>query len=65
MFEGWGHWAWVTIAWLQVVAAYVGYLLYLGWRRRRLLDDDRAQRLLQDEASRAAGGTAAAPRSRP
>jgi hypothetical protein len=50
VFDSWGHWTWVTIAWLQVVAAYVGYVIYLRWRRTRLLEDDRAQRLLQAQA---------------
>ncbi|CAN5841252.1 hypothetical protein BH23DEI1_BH23DEI1_01390 [soil metagenome] len=50
MFDSWNQWVWVSIAWAQVVLAYVGYLIYLGWRHRRLLDDDRVQRLVQSEA---------------
>lgn len=52
MFDSWNQWVWVSIAWAQVVLAYVGYLVYLGWRRRRLLADDRAQRLVQAESGR-------------
>lgn len=46
MFENWSHWTWVTVAWLEVVLAYAGYLTYLGWRRRRLIKDERARELL-------------------
>lgn len=55
MFDGWTQWTWVTIAWLELVLAYGGYLAYLGWRRRRLLADDRARRSL---AGRGDGGNA-------
>jgi hypothetical protein len=55
VFDAMSQWAWVLVAWSQLVIAYVGYLVYLGWRRRRLLEDDRAQRLLQTEAARVAG----------
>jgi hypothetical protein len=51
VFDAFTHWTWVTIAWVEVVLAYLGYLTYVSWRRRRLLEDDRAQRLLQDEAA--------------
>lgn len=50
MFDNWSHWTWVTVAWLEVVLAYGGYLLYLRWRRQRLLRDRRAQALLDAEA---------------
>jgi len=46
VFEGWSHWVWVTIAWSQVVLAYAGYLAYLGWRKRRLLADADAVRII-------------------
>ena len=52
MFDGWTQWTWVTIAWLELVLAYGGYLAYLGWRRRRLLADDRAHRQLERGADR-------------
>jgi hypothetical protein len=52
VFDTMSQWTWVTIAWLQVVIAYGGYLAYLGWRRRQLENDDRAQRLLQAEAAK-------------
>lgn len=35
MFDAWGPWAWVAAAWLELVVAYGGYLIYLGWRRKR------------------------------
>ena len=28
-------WGWVAIAWIELVLAYGGYLLYLRWRARR------------------------------
>ena len=56
MFDTMSQWTWVAIAWLQVLLAYGGYLVYLSWRRRRLLEDDRAQRLLQTEAARGRRG---------
>jgi hypothetical protein len=33
-------WAWVLIAWAQLVVAYVGYLLYLNWRAKKLQDEE-------------------------
>lgn len=51
MFEGWSHWTWVTIAWAEVVLVYAGYLAYLGWRKRQLLRDDDARRLIEREAT--------------
>jgi len=50
VFEGWSHWTWVAIAWGEVVLAYGGYLAYLGWRKRQLLRDHDAQRLLTRDA---------------
>jgi hypothetical protein len=50
--DSWSQWTWVAIAWLELVVAYGGYLLYLGWRRRKLLSDDRTSRVLD----RPAGG---------
>ena len=55
MFDGWTQWTWVTIAWLELVLAYVGYLTYLGWRRRKLLADDEARRVIERQA--AGGGS--------
>ena len=49
MFENWSHWTWVAVAWLELVLAYGGYLLYLGWRRRRLLQDERVREVLGRE----------------
>jgi hypothetical protein len=48
VFEGWSHWTWVSIAWAQVVLAYGGYLAYLGWRKRRLLADADARRIITE-----------------
>lgn len=50
MFDGWGHWTWVTIAWAEVVLVYAGYLAYLGWRKRQLLQDENARALIEREA---------------
>lgn len=52
MFDSWTQWTWVTIAWLELVLAFAGYLTYLNWRRRRLLRDERAQRLLSRDPGR-------------
>jgi hypothetical protein len=60
VFDSWSQWTWVTIAWLQLVFAYGGYLAYLGWRRRQLLRDDRASRAL-DGAQRAPEGAQRGP----
>lgn len=46
MFETWTHWTWVSVAWIELVLAFAGYLAYLGWRRRRLQRDERAHHLL-------------------
>ena len=40
MFDNWGDWTWVAVAWLQLVVAYGGYLLYLRSRARRLEEED-------------------------
>jgi hypothetical protein len=61
VFDSWSHWTWVTIAWLQVLLAYAGYLVYLQRRRRRLLEDDRAHRLLAQRPQ----VSAAPPEARP
>ncbi len=39
MFENWSPWAWVAAAYLQLVIAYGGYLLYLRARARKLEED--------------------------
>lgn len=41
----WPHWVWVALAWGQLTLFYLGYLLYLRWRARRLAE------LTQEEAS--------------
>ena len=51
MSESWSQWTWVAIAWLELVLAYGGYLLYLDWRRRKLLSDDRSSRALERPAN--------------
>ncbi len=59
MFEAWSHWTWVSIAWAEVVLAYVGYLVYLGWRRRQVLREHGARQLAADPVAardRASGG---------
>lgn len=30
---------WVAFAWLQLVIVYVGYLVYLRWRARKVEED--------------------------
>jgi hypothetical protein len=55
VFEGWSHWTWVGIAWAQVVVAYVGYLVYLGWRRQQLLRDQDARRVIERPAAGGGG----------
>ncbi len=52
MFESWSQWTWVSIAWLEVTLAFSAYFTYLNWRRRRLLRDERAQRLLSRDPGR-------------
>jgi hypothetical protein len=51
VFDAWSQWTWVAVAWLELVLAYGGYLLYLGWRRRKLLSDDRSSRALGGRAA--------------
>ena len=36
MFDGWSAWTWVAVAWIELVIAYGGYLIYLRWRQARL-----------------------------
>jgi hypothetical protein len=45
----------VGIAWAQVVVAYVGYLVYLGWRRQQLLRDEDARRVIERPAAGGGG----------
>lgn len=40
MFENLPQWAWVVAAWLELLVAYGGYLLYLRARARRLEERD-------------------------
>jgi hypothetical protein len=49
VFENWSHWTWVGVAWVELLLAYGGYLAYLGWRRRRLVADERAHDVLDRE----------------
>ena len=42
MFDSLPQWGWVGLAWAEVFAAYVGYLLYLRWRAKRTQDEDDA-----------------------
>jgi hypothetical protein len=49
VFENWSHWTWVSVAWVELLLAYGGYLAYLGWRRRRLVADERAHDVLDRE----------------
>ena len=35
-FATWPQWAWVALAWGQLTVFYLGYLLYLRWRAKRL-----------------------------
>jgi hypothetical protein len=55
VFDSWNQWTWVTVAWLQLVVAYGGYLAYLGWRGRQLLRNESAHRAL-DRVQRAPEG---------
>ncbi|MFA5550472.1 MAG: hypothetical protein WDA03_02545 [Trueperaceae bacterium] len=40
MFDNLGHWTWITLAWGQVVLAYVIYLLYLRRMERRIREGE-------------------------
>lgn len=40
MFNNLSQWAWVGIAWAELLIAYGGYLLYLNWRARRAGEDE-------------------------
>jgi len=40
VFDDWGPWAWVAAAWLELVAAYGGYLIYLRWREHRVRSEE-------------------------
>lgn len=44
MFDDWSAWTWVTVAWLELVIAYGGYLLYLRWRAARLAREEDEER---------------------
>ena len=35
MFDSWGHWAWVALAWAQLLVTYGGYMVYLNRRAKR------------------------------
>ncbi len=39
-FAQWSSWTWITLAWGEVILAYVGYLLYLRWREARAKGKD-------------------------
>ncbi len=36
MFDHLSQWQWVWLAWGELILAYIGYLVYLGWRARRI-----------------------------
>ncbi|HEX7005257.1 MAG TPA: hypothetical protein VF168_13820 [Trueperaceae bacterium] len=40
MFDDLNEWTWIAVAWLELVIAYGGYLLYLRSRSKRLEDED-------------------------
>ena len=40
MFDDLNPWTWVAVAWLELLVAYGGYLLYLRGRAKRLEDED-------------------------
>jgi hypothetical protein len=33
-------WGWVFLAWGQLVVAYLGYVIYLNWRTKKLQDEE-------------------------
>jgi hypothetical protein len=37
VFDNWSQWTWVSIAWIELVLAYGGYLTYLNWRRQKVI----------------------------
>lgn len=39
MFDNWSQWAWVALAWLELLVAYGGYLFYLRSRGKRLEEE--------------------------
>lgn len=41
MFEGLNPWIWVAAAWLELVLGYLGYLVYLDRRARRIDEEER------------------------
>ena len=41
MFDNWGPWVWIAVAWGQLVLAYVVYLLYLRRLERRARGEGR------------------------
>jgi hypothetical protein len=45
VFDNWTQWTWVSIAWGELLLAYGGYLLYLNWRRQKVVEaDDQTRR---------------------
>lgn len=40
MFDDWGQWTWVAVAWLELAVAYGGYLIYLRWRAHRVRSEE-------------------------
>ena len=36
LIANWSQWHWVAFAWGQLIVAYLGYLLYLNWRSKKL-----------------------------
>ena len=43
MFDNWSQWTWVSIAWIELVLAYGGYLAYLNWRRAQVIATHKLQ----------------------
>lgn len=41
MFDNISQWGWVAFAWIEVILAYIGYLMYLNWRAKKLKDKER------------------------
>lgn len=49
MFDNWTPWTWVSIAWLQLVLAYGGYLYYLNARGQQLIVKQRDNHSIGDQ----------------
>lgn len=40
MFESWGSWTWVAVAWIELGLVYALYFAYLRWRARRAVREE-------------------------